>query len=85
MDKSHDVQNVSFDENLMLLSVDGKDYKVEISKHSKKLSNATLQQKQHFTISTSGYGIRWSELDEDLSVDSLIGIKHSHPAFKSAV
>lgn len=85
MDKAHNVQNVSFDGNTMLLSVDGKDYKVEISRHSTKLSKATLQQKQHFTISPSGYGIRWPELDEDLSIDSLIGIRHSSPFTKSAV
>lgn len=85
MDKAHDVQNVSFDGDMMLLLVDGTDYKVEISMHSTKLSKATLQQKQDFTISPSGYGIRWPELDEDLSVDSLIGIKHSSPFTKSAV
>jgi len=85
MDKAHDIQKVEFDGDMLLLTVDGKDYAVEISKHSKKLSNATLQQKQQFTISTSGYGIHWPDIDEDLSVDSLIGIKHSPPVFKSAV
>ena len=34
MDKAHNVQNVLFDGNIMLLSVDGTAYKVEISKHS---------------------------------------------------
>ena len=85
MDKAHNVQNVLFDGNIMLLSVDGTDYKVEISKHSTKLSEATLQQKQHFTISASGYGIRWPELNEDLSIDSLIGFKHSPPFTKLVV
>ena len=85
MDKTHNVQNVSFDGNMMMLSIDGTDYKVEISKHSTKLSEATLQQKQHFTISASGYGIRWPELDEELSIDSLIGIRHSPPFTKSVV
>jgi hypothetical protein len=85
MDKAHDLKNVSFDGDTMLLSVDGTDYKVEISGHSTKLSKATLQQKQYFAISPSGYGIRWPELDEDLSIDSLIGVRHSSPFTKSAI
>ena len=84
MDKAHNIENVSFDGDMILLTVDGTDYKLEIRKYSTKLFKATLQQKQHFTISPSGYGIHWPQLDEDLSIDSLIGIKHTSPLTKSA-
>jgi len=28
---------------------------------------------------STGYGIHWPDIDEDLSIDGLIGIKHSFP------
>jgi len=35
-------------------------------------------------VSPSGYGIHWPELDEDLSVDGLIGIRHQSPFGETA-
>ena len=83
MDKIHNVKNISFDCDFMLLTVDGKDYRIDLKKNSKKLTRATLAQKQDFEVSPSGYGIHWPELDEDLSVDGLIGVKHSPHLIKS--
>lgn len=79
MDKAHNVQNVSFTGTTLHLQVDGKSYEVEISRYSKSLATASHEQRMKFEISPNGYGIHWSELDEDLSIDGLIGIKHSGP------
>lgn len=37
-----------------------------------RLFNATQQQQQNWKISAGGYGIHWSDLDEDLSSDGLL-------------
>ena len=79
MDKAHHVERISFRGTTMMLRVDGKDYHVEISKQSQRLASATPEQRQNFVVSPSGYGIHWPDLDEDLSVDGLIGITHHSP------
>ncbi|MBI4299492.1 MAG: DUF2442 domain-containing protein [Chloroflexi bacterium] len=84
MDKAHDVRKVSFYGKRMRLLVDGREYEIDISEHSKKLANASPEQKRHFVISPSGYGIHWPELDEDLSIDGLIGVSHARPVVKTA-
>ena len=79
MDKAHDVQSVSFVGRSLRLRVDGKQYEIDIASHSKLLTQATSDQRAKFEISPSGYGIHWPELDEDLSIDGLIGVTHSGP------
>lgn len=37
-----------------------------------RLSGATVQQRNIFEISNSGYGVHWPELDEDISIKSFI-------------
>lgn len=63
----------------MHLRVDGKHYQIDIAGESERLRNATQQQREHFEISPAGYGIHWPEVDEDLSIDGLIGVKHAPP------
>ncbi|MFZ0132794.1 MAG: DUF2442 domain-containing protein [Desulfobacterales bacterium] len=41
------------------------------------LEKASEEQKNNFEISPSGYGIHWPLLDEDISIDSLLGIVHA--------
>ena len=77
MKKIHDVQKIEFKENLMHLTVDDKDYVFQIENISKRLLNATEIEKNKFEISPSGYGIHWPLIDEDLSIDGLLGIKHT--------
>ena len=84
MDKAHEVTKVSFSGNTMRLLADGREYNIDLSRYSQKLANASLKQKQHFIISSAGYGIHWPEIDEDLSIDGLIGIPHKSPPIKSA-
>ena len=77
MDKAHDIQGVSFSGVTMTLRVDGKRYRIDIRKHSERLARATPRQRGEFQVSPAGYGIHWPEIDEDLSIDALIGLKHS--------
>ena len=79
MYKSHDVQKVIFNGLLMFLKVDDKEYKINVAEQSNRLANATQEQREKFEISPAGYGIHWPDIDEDLSIDGLIGIKHSLP------
>ena len=40
------------------------------------LANATDEQQQEFEVSPSGYGIHWPLIDEDISIDGLLGVEH---------
>ena len=79
MDKAHKIENLSFSGSIMLLRVDGKDYQIDITRQSQRLAAATQEQRENLVVSPSGYGIHWPDVDEDLSVDGLIGIKHQSP------
>lgn len=76
MEKIHDIQKIEFKENIMYIKEDSKEYVFQIEKVSKKLLNASDIEKKKFEISPSGYGIHWPLLDEDISIDGLLGIKH---------
>jgi|GEM_PF-6417647 len=69
----------------MTIRVDGEEYNIEINRISKRLADSTDAQRQNYVISPSGYGLRWPEIDEDLSIDSIIGIEHDLPAFLSRI
>ena len=73
-----------FSGNRMRLSVDGREFEIDICEHSRKVANASREQKEHFVIGPSGYGIHWPELDEDLSIDGLIGVGHRSSISKAA-
>ena len=83
MNKAHDVQGITITGMTMLLRVDGKEYEIDITKHSERLARAKPEQRQNFEVSPAGYGIHWPEVDEDLSIDGLIGVKHQHPSAKA--
>jgi len=76
MNKYHDIQKVYFKDDAIMLTVDGREYSFPLSALSKRLRNASQQERETFEISPSGYGIHWPLMDEDLSIDGLLGIKH---------
>ncbi|MBL0183885.1 MAG: DUF2442 domain-containing protein [Chitinophagaceae bacterium] len=69
---THNIEAISFEQNLICLKVDGQVIKLPLSKVSKKLELANDIQRNLYTISPSGYGIHWPLIDEDLSIDSLL-------------
>ena len=69
-------KNVFFDHDYICLTVDEKKYRINLKDQSKILLKASDEDRNHYEISASGYGIHWPYLDEDLSIDGLIGVKH---------
>jgi len=84
MDKAHDVQGVEVSGDRMTLIVDGRRYEIDIPRQSGRLARATEAQRRNVVVSPSGYGLHWPDIDEDLSIDGLIGIAHTYPVAKSA-
>ena len=72
MTATHNIETVIFEDNFIILHIDGKEIKMPLDKVSKKLQAADEIQRNLFKISPSGYGIHWTLIDEDLSVDSLL-------------
>ena len=79
MNRIHNVQNLHFGEDRLLITIDGKPQGFSLKDISKRLSEASMEQRNNFEISPSGYGIHWPLIDEDLSIDGLLGIIHSPP------
>ncbi|KKK64717.1 hypothetical protein LCGC14_2981400 [marine sediment metagenome] len=84
MNKYHNIERIDFEGNIIILEVDGKIYKFELGKCSSKLLNASEEQRTNYEISPSGYGIDRLMIDEDLSIDGLLGVKHTISSGKKA-
>ena len=78
MDKAHDVQSIAFSGTILLLRVDGRSHEIDVARLSEHLAQATQEQRDNFEVSPTGYGIHWPDLDEDLSIDGLIGSTAVH-------
>ncbi len=85
MKKHHKIEKIDFTEDYMLIKIDGKNYKLKLVNISKRLLNASSEQRKKYEISPSGYGIHWPLIDEDLSIDGLIGIKHRQVKPKESI
>jgi hypothetical protein len=77
MTKAHEVRDVNLSGTTLTMLVDGRQYRYDISQISERLAQATQQQRENFELSPSGYGIHWPDLDEDLSLDGLLGVVHA--------
>lgn len=80
MKKYHEIQNLYFDKDKLKCIIDGKKYSFLLADISQRLETASQIERERFEISPSGYGIHWSLIDEDLSIDGLLGIRHK-PSF----
>ena len=80
MNKYHDVQRVVFTDDDMVLTVDGATHRFNLKAVSLRLFQAAQTERERYEVSPSGYGIHWPLIDEDLSIDGLLGITHA-PAF----
>ena len=76
MNKVHEVGNVGFRDEKLVLEVDGETHGFKLVDVSKKLARATIEQRSIYVISPSGYGIHWPLVDEDLSIDGLMDLEH---------
>lgn len=74
MISTHNIQEITFEPNSIIIHIDGKEIKVSLDKVSQKLKTANNLERNLFKISPSGYGIHWPLIDEDLSVDAILKI-----------
>jgi hypothetical protein len=64
--------NVHFDQDSIWVDLtDGRQLGVPLA-YFPRLLKATQEQRNQFTISGGGSGLHWDELDEDISVPSLL-------------
>lgn len=76
MKKYHQIENVQIERGILSLIVDGQIIQRPIKEISPLLAGAKEAELKEFEISPSGYGIHWPLLDEDISIDGLLGIVH---------
>ena len=84
MIKHHDVSDLHFDGDDMVLTIDGHVRRFKIRDISSVLLNATSRERNTYEVSPSGYGVHWPLIDEDLSIDGLLGVTHGKRAAKLA-
>jgi hypothetical protein len=70
---------IDFEGTKMILKVDGQVYRVDLPSISFRLANANDAARRSYSISPSGYGVHWPDIDEDLTIDGLIAAARSAP------
>ena len=66
------VKGVSFSKGAIVVDLmDGRTISVPVAWYP-KLLHATPEQRKNWKIAGGGFGIRWEELDEDLSTEGLL-------------
>ena len=73
----HDIKNLHFSGEYMILTIDGDEKKFRIKEISSSLETASQKERSAYEISPSGYGVHWPLIDEDISIDALLGIVHT--------
>lgn len=77
MKKYHNVEDVTFEEDFLLIKLGKETHRFPLADISSRLLSASPVERARFEVSPSGYGIHWPLLDEDLSIDGLLGISPS--------
>jgi Protein of unknown function (DUF2442) len=75
--KFYEVQNISFEGDLMKLTIDNQLYEIdlkELAKQSNRLLYASEAHRNQYEIDGAGYGIHWNIIDEHLSIKGLLAI-----------
>jgi len=70
----HQIKGIQFVGDVLELIIDGAEKRFKLEDISAALENATDKERRTFSVSPAGYGIHWPLLDEDLSIDGLLGI-----------
>lgn len=77
MTKWHEVSDARIVDGVLTMSVDGRKMQVSLRELTPRLAAASAHELAVFEISPSGYGIHWPLLDEDVSIDGLLGVRHA--------
>ena len=80
MDKYHQVEDVKIVEGIIRLTIERNRVQRNLRELSDLLATAKEKDLREFEVSPSGCGIYWPLIDEDISIDGLLGIEH-HPEF----
>jgi hypothetical protein len=81
MKAHHKIDYIKIFSDNMAIGIDGNDFSFNLTDISSRLAKASLSKLENYVISASGYGISWPSIEEDISIDGLLGIKHE-PDFK---
>ena len=84
MKKFHDISDIKFEDGFLVITIDGEARRFQLKEVSPVLEKASEEERSNFEISPSGYGIHWPLLDEDISIDGLLGIAHT-PQWKKKI
>ena len=77
MKEYHDIRDLRFEDGSLIITIDGEPKEFQLEEVSPALDKASEEARKNFEISPSGYGIHWPLLDEDISIDGLLGIAHA--------
>ncbi len=66
------IENLRIEQDKLFFKVDGVEYAFKLEEVSRRLANASENERGDFRISPSGYGIHWDLIDEDISIKELI-------------
>ena len=80
----HRIDEVMIESGVLLVRADGQLIRKALSEISSVLSKASEREISYYEISPSGYGIYWPLIDEDISIDGLMGITHSPAQWKKS-
>ena len=75
MEKVYKIERLHIDAEFLTLKVDGIEYKFRLLEISPRLAESSDEERKDYTLSSSGYGIHWRLIDEDLSIKGLINLK----------
>ncbi|WP_084032128.1 DUF2442 domain-containing protein [Desulfonatronum lacustre] len=73
MNEHHIITNRCIVDGVLHLTVDGYDLEVNLRDVSSAFANASELEMRAFEVTPSGYGLHWPLLDEDISIDGLLG------------
>lgn len=79
MNRVHEIGGLLFENDCMRVQIDGREYVFDLKDISPRLLQSSSEQRANYEVSPSGYGIHWPLIDEDLSIDGLLGISHAKP------
>lgn len=63
---------ILIEDGMLVLKNKNVERKYAVKKLSKRLAAASEKELNDYTISSSGYGIHWNKIDEDISVAALL-------------
>ena len=82
MNMHHELRDIRVTDGLLSLLVDGRPVSRDLRTLSPLFRNASDEELALFEASPSGYGIHWPRIDEDISIDGLLGVTHAPTAVK---